>query len=116
MLAAWSCGSTTLPSLARSLCESRFSKLKLLLLVPDALPCDLIATPLAAGWCLFIREDQAVAFESEIADQFRCSEAKSPLPVDESLGSLSHAPRSCRNRRRIHRKSEVSLCRSVFPD
>jgi hypothetical protein len=43
-----------------------------------------------------------------------CSEAKNPLPVDESLGSHSQALRGYRNKRRIHRMSEVSPRQSVF--
>ena len=33
----------------------------------DALPSYLVATPLAAGRCFFVRKDQAVALEPEIA-------------------------------------------------
>jgi len=47
--------------------ESGLSKQKSLIIAPDALPSYLIPTPLATGRCLFIRQDQAVTFEPEIA-------------------------------------------------
>src|SRR5438309_5894369 len=40
---------------------------RLLSLFLNPLPCDLVPTPLAAGRCLLVRENQAIPFEPKIA-------------------------------------------------